>query len=372
MAKKIVLFFTEGVALKTWADVGMFERETALYLTLAERGFEVVFVTYGDKSDLDYASQIPDIKIICNKWGLPMKWYRKLIPVWLSLVVRGKWIGKSNQTQGADVGLKAAQFGGQPFIARCGYMLSLFNERRYGKDSLEHKNAVKLEDRVFGNADKVVVTSKEMEDYALSQHSLQKEKVALIPNYVETKIFFPKNRASGSPIKICYVGRLVEKKNPKALLEAIRGLDLTLDIVGGGELLEELKAQAQKDGTDVRFLGNLANHELPDILNNSDIYVHPSLYEGHPKALLEAMACGLPVVATDVPGTREVISHRETGFLCGTSAAEIRQAIVEVLDNQELRTKMGANAAIYVQRNASLDHVLELEIGLFKAIELEN
>ena len=115
----------------------------------------------------------------------------------------------------------------------------------------------------------------------------------------------------------------------------------------------------------------MANHELPDILNNADLYVHPSLYEGHPKALLEAMACGLPVVATDVPGTREVISHGETGFLCGTSASEIRQALVEVLDNQELRARMGANAAKFVQKNASLDHVLELEIGLLEAMELE-
>jgi glycosyltransferase involved in cell wall biosynthesis len=84
------------------------------------------------------------------------------------------------------------------------------------------------------------------------------------------------------------------------------------------------------------------------------------------------MACGLPVVATDVPGTREVIDHRETGFLCGSSAAELRQAIVEVLDNQALRTKMGAKAALYVQKNASLERVLELEIGLFEAMELEN
>ncbi len=368
---RLVLFFTEGVAMKTWAEVGMFDREVALYKALVEKGVEVVFVSYGDRSDLNYSARILGIRIICNKWGLPPKWYVRILPIVLKASIRGNWIGKSNQTLGADIGLSIARRAGQKFVARCGYMLSIFNERRYGANSPEHQYALALESKVFTDADRVVVTSEEMKEFVEDQHLHAEQKAQVIPNYVETDVFFPRPKDGSGPRKICYIGRLVDKKNPSALLEAVSHLEVTLYVVGSGELLESLKEQASQQGTDVRFLGNLQNHELPNILNESDLFVLPSLYEGHPKVLLEAMACGLPVIATDVPGTKEVIQHRVTGFLCGTSAQEIREAIREVLDDDRLQTEMGINARKYIEENVSLERILELEFKLLTKLAAE-
>jgi glycosyltransferase involved in cell wall biosynthesis len=96
----------------------------------------------------------------------------------------------------------------------------------------------------------------------------------------------------------------------------------------------------------------------------------PSLLEGHPKALLEAMACGLPVIATDVPGIREVIRHRTNGYLCGTSPLEIRSAIQDVLADPSLRERMGAKARDYVVQSCSMDKIMNLELELLHELAL--
>jgi glycosyltransferase involved in cell wall biosynthesis len=83
------------------------------------------------------------------------------------------------------------------------------------------------------------------------------------------------------------------------------------------------------------------------------------------------MACGLPVIGTDVPGIRELIRHRETGYLCGTSPQEIRAAIQDVLDDMDLRTRMGCNAREFVVENFALEQVVEMELALLEEVSRE-
>jgi glycosyltransferase involved in cell wall biosynthesis len=140
--------------------------------------------------------------------------------------------------------------------------------------------------------------------------------------------------------------------------------------VGGGPLLATLKQKAQEQGTDVVFAGNIPNDQLPRLLNQCDLFVLPSLYEGHPKALLEAMACALPVIATDAPGNRELIRHEVDGILCGTSANEIRKAVVRLKENKTLRMQLGENARRRVVEEFSIDRVAKLEMDLLRDMSL--
>ena len=98
------------------------------------------------------------------------------------------------------------------------------------------------------------------------------------------------------------------------------------------------------------------------------MFILPSLYEGHPKALLEAMACSRPVIGTDVIGIRELIRHRETGYLCGTSPEEIRAAIQDVLSDADLRNHMGHNAQEFVLEHFALERVVEMELALLSEV----
>ena len=98
------------------------------------------------------------------------------------------------------------------------------------------------------------------------------------------------------------------------------------------------------------------------------IFVLPSLYEGHPKTILEAMACGASVVGADSPGIRELIRHGKTGYLCGTDPQSIRVALEELLAHLTLRRELGSNARQYVVENYSLAKIGKMELTMLKEV----
>ena len=159
---------------------------------------------------------------------------------------------------------------------------------------------------------------------------------------------------------------LDKQKNPLALLNAIKGLDIELIMVGSGPLGGLLQKKAKVENLPVRFLGNVPHGQLPEILNSASLFVLPSHYEGHPKTMLEAMACGLPVIGTDVPGIRELIEHRETGYLCGTTVEEIRSAIEEVTEDPDLCFRLGRKAREFVVDTCSLERVAKMELCMLQ------
>jgi glycosyltransferase involved in cell wall biosynthesis len=363
---KLVLFFTRGVSLRTWDRVGMFKREVALYRRLQGRGVQVAFVTYGDADDLRYADRIPGIRILCNRWGLSSRRYERWLTVLHGWHLWRSDVYKTNQANGADVALRAARRFDKPFIARCGYLWSRFAARQQAADSEAARHARTQEAQVFSVADRVVVTAEHMKQYIAEQYGLANSKVTVIPNYVLTDLFRPDSDVTCKPSRICFVGRLDAQKNLFALLEAVRGLDVELEVIGDGSQREALERMARDK--EVNFLGNRPHAELPQHLNAAGIFILPSLYEGHPKTLLEAMACGRPVIGTDVPGVRELIRHRETGYLCGTSPEEIRAAIQDVLADANLRVRMGHNAREFVVKDFSLERVVEMELALLREL----
>lgn len=364
---KLVLFFTRSVSLKTWDKIGMFEREVALYRHLQTHGVQVSFVTYGDASDLGYADRLLGICIVCNRWGLPERWYIRFISWLYPMLWRGSAVFKSHQVLGADIALRAARRFGKKFIARCGYLPSNIAIWHHGAESPQAQRARQLEAAVLPAADRVVATTSAMCQAIVERYSVNSGKIRIIPNYVNTQLFKPSSNSRQSNL-LYFVGRLETEKNVPALLDAIHELDVELVVIGEGSLKETLRAKAQEKQLHARFLGNIPNADLPAHLNRASLFILPSHIEHHPKALLEAMACGLPVIGTDVPGIRELIRHRETGYLCGTSSKEIRAAIQDVLGDAGLRACMGCNAREFVVENFSLERVMEMELALLKEL----
>ena len=152
------------------------------------------------------------------------------------------------------------------------------------------------------------------------------------------------------------------------LIDAVTGLDVDFVLVGQGPQREELAARAAANGASVSFLGRVPNTHLPGILNNWDAFVLPSFYEGHPKAVLEAMACGLPVIGTRVQGIVELIADGETGLLCETDAGSIRQALERIAEDGALRTKLGQNARRYVEKHFALERVVDMEMAMLNGL----
>jgi glycosyltransferase involved in cell wall biosynthesis len=240
--------------------------------------------------------------------------------------------------------------------------------RAHGTESHEVQSAMALEQEVFSHAARVVVTTPRIRARVLELYQVPPERVRVIPNYVDVSCFAPRRDIVRNPRLLCYVGRLDPEKNPGVLIQAISGLDVELVMVGNGSLRKTLEAEAEQAHVSVRFLGNVPNPDLPAILNRATLFVMPSLLEGHPKALLEAMACGLPVIGTNVQGIRELIRHRETGYLAECTVEGLRGAIREVLADRALQAQLGAAARAYVERHCSLEMVVSMEYELLHDI----
>lgn len=146
------------------------------------------------------------------------------------------------------------------------------------------------------------------------------------------------------------VARLSAQKGHSYLLDAIALLPPRLRqswcfvLAGDGDLEVQLRAQAEKLGIfEVLFLGHTT--DVPQWLTLAEAFVLPSLYEGLPLALLEAMAASLPCIATAVDGNLEVLRHAENGLLCQSADAQsLSQALLTLLDNADLRACLGKQA----------------------------
>jgi len=200
-------------------------------------------------------------------------------------------------------------------------------------------------------ADAIISTSEKDKYFVSQRFGINQNKINIAKNFIDCDIFKPFEDIYKKKNAMLFISRLTNQKNLFNLLESFRGSKYTLDILGDGELKNELENYAKENNVKVNFLGRIPNSKVPDLLNQYEVLVLPSFYEGNPKALLEAMACGLAVIGADVDGIREVIEHRVNGYLCKTDSKSIREAIDAVMADDELRKNMGKNAREYIVRN---------------------
>jgi len=360
----IALFFTTGISLQIWDQLGLFDREVALYRRLQRCGVTVSFVTYGDNLERKYASRLPGINILSNWWRLPINWYCCLLPLLHSARLRKVSLIKTNQLHGAVNAMRAARLWRKPCIARCGYLRSHLIARDYGPAAPITRAVCKEEEHIFMGADRIVVTTQAMADEVATRVPQSQNRIRIIPNYVDTMLFSPPEEKQYQ-YDVMFIGRLEAEKNLGALLAAVSSLEIRLAIIGTGSLGPKLRERFGDCNGRVMWLGTVPHSSLPEFLRSAKLFVLPSLHEGHPKALLEAMACGLPVIGAATPGIRDVIHHGTTGWLCGTDSDSIRAAIVHLLSNDELRSRLGTNARRYVETQCSLEHILQQELNLY-------
>jgi len=340
-----------------------------MYRRLAEALAGVTFVTHGDRSDLPYRANLGGISLVCNRFGLPQRAYDEFVSRLYPLREHRPTVVKTNQLAGADLALRAARRWQSKFVARCGYFFSHFNEEQHGFDSPQAVRARALEQKVLRAADAVVVTSKHMGETVADRYGVSRERIRVVPNYVDAELFKPDPDVRLNGRRLCFVGRLEPQKNLFALLEAVEGLDVELMFAGDGRLRQRLAASAAEKGIQLSLLGAVPTRQLPAVIRSADAFILPTLYEGgHPKVLLEVMACGVPVIACDVHGPRELIRHGETGYLTGTAAEEIRTAIEAVLGDAEFRQRLGKAGQEFVVPRYSLETILVQELAMLESV----
>ena len=364
----LILFLSRATPLSCWEKIGTLDREIALYKNLRTYLGDLSIVTSGGAEELAYQDHLGNIRILYNRWGLSPNAYSFLAPFLHWGAMQGGTIYKTNQLDGAWTAVIAGQIHKKPVIVRAGYLWAEFFRAEEGKN---FKAAVmhRLQAFSFKNARRIILTTEAMKHRVCAKYDLQSEKVNVIPNYVDTEGFCP--MAGVEPIsgRVCYIGRLHPRKNLCVLIQAVSQIPgASLVLIGQGEQRQELEALALRCEADVRFMGILQHNQIPIEINRSETFILPSLFEGHPKALIEAMACGVAVVGTDVEGIRDVIRHEETGLLCSPTVEGVASALQRLLADAGLRRRLGKEARAFVEREYSLKRVAEMELTVLQRV----
>ncbi|MBI5033460.1 MAG: glycosyltransferase family 4 protein [Chloroflexi bacterium] len=173
------------------------------------------------------------------------------------------------------------------------------------------------------------------------------------------------------------MGRLSEQKGYLYLIQAIPYViekfpHVHFVFAGDGELKSRLEKTAEELQVldHVLFAGQ--TREVVPFLKSLDLFVLPSLWEGLPTVILESMACGIPVLATDIPGTRELVQHGITGWLVPLqSPIELGNAIVELLENPQTRQGL-AERGKRMSQNFTMPRISQEYIALFQDVVHDN
>ena len=207
----------------------------------------------------------------------------------------------------------------------------------------------------------------------LLQLGIPKEKISYLPSGVDTELFHP-SQPRKDVNSIVYVGTLVKRKGVEYLIKSFVELqnNVTLDIVGDGpdrKRLENLTTTLNLDSR-VRFLGAFSQAEVAETLGSREIYVLPSLSEGFPITLLEALSSGCAVITTGVSGIPHIIKERKNGILIEPeNPSQIKDSINLLIENTDLRKSIAENGLELVRNHFSWDKVSKEVLCIYETAQ---
>ncbi|TAN67481.1 glycosyltransferase [Paraclostridium sordellii 8483] len=191
-------------------------------------------------------------------------------------------------------------------------------------------------------------------------YGIKISEIPCIYNGVNSNIF-NKNRytyknRNKKYINLINIGTLYHVKNQKLIIDAFSEVqkqipNIRLTILGDGELRTEIESQINSYNLNNKITLKGVVENVADELNNSDIYIMASNYEGLPLSILEAMSCELPIIATKAGGVIDIVENNENGILVDIGSKQQLEVAMKVLcNNEELRTKMGEKSKSLSQK----------------------
>jgi glycosyltransferase involved in cell wall biosynthesis len=234
----------------------------------------------------------------------------------------------------------------------------------------------RIESGIIQHSDVLTVTSKSVAFELARCYNLESSDITVLGNAVGNAFFqqgrLPMDRERDT---LLYVGRLDYGKGLFDLIDSLKLIvakrpSSKLVFAGKGPLLRRLANRINTLGLrkNVEFQGFIAHSRLPFVYSRASLFVMPSYYEGMPTAVLEAMACGLPVVATAVHGNVDVVENGVTGILVRPKEPrELARAILHLLDHPTLRLELGRRAQRRAKEEFTWDKVAERALTAYNA-----
>ena len=228
---------------------------------------------------------------------------------------------------------------------------------------------------ILSQSDHIIAVSKAVKEYARTLN-VAESKISVIPNGIDIHENRPNRtrRNKNSPIRVAFVGRLISNKGPQYLVEAAPTVlrdfpEVEFLIVGEGPLLDVLRSRAKALGVSdsLRFLRAVPS--VSAFLRGCDVYVRPSLTEGMPLTVLEAMASGVPTIATCIEGTTEILAHGNTGFLVDPkNVGQLEFYVSKLVGDRKLRKRMGRQAREAMKKHNDWHSVATQTLKVYEAV----
>jgi glycosyltransferase involved in cell wall biosynthesis len=381
----LALFLSNGGSLSRWRAEGLLSRELLLYAEFLRRGvFETVDIFSYDAADQALLAELGRSDPIYQRMTVltppagqgALSGLKASLYGFAGVLLHGarlrqaRWF-KTNQVSGSWAGVFASLVCRRPLMLRLGYVLS----RRFELNGQSRRAALArtLEAIAFQVAEQIVVTSADARASLAARPAIA-GKVSLLPTYVDVEAFREKSDyAFDGPM--IYVGRLEPQKNVLNLVRACLALGRGLDLVGVGSLEPQIRALIAGAGAragegegassaQIRLLGRMPNEVLAQALQSYSIFLLPSLHEGLPKVLIEAMACGLVCIGSDIPGITDLVEDGVSGYLIpGFEADDIAGQIARA--DRERDAGLGHAARRRVEDVFSLQRYAAAEAALY-------
>ena len=332
----------------------------------------VYYFSYFKESLSDFTRDpllLDKVTLLPRRGPWPARAYALLLPFLYRRRLRECEALRIEQFPGVIPALVARALYGIPFVVTYGYHYGEI--ARLAGSRLKPELYRWLERAAFPRAAGVIVTSHQMEAL-LSAHPAR-PRLAYFPNGVDTETFAPapEPRPKHGSRTVLYVGRLSQEKNLARLIEALALVREAprLVLVGDGSLRGDLEQRARAAGVGADFLGVVPHGQLPRHFQSADCFVLPSLSEGNPKALIEAMACGLPCAASARGGIPSILEEGVTGLLFDPERVEdIAGAVGRLLADRPLADGLGERARAQALSLFDAHALLKAEVAFVQSV----
>lgn len=255
----------------------------------------------------------------------------------------------------AQFHLFGANWIAKPMAALCGVRCCYHHDQCNDAFRADSRIATAIDSLTNRLSTRILAVSRSVERFNREVEKIPADRVTYFPNSVDLDEFRPASAVERSAarrqfdlpkdaIVIGGVGRHTQQKNFRLLLDAVAPIvadrrDVVVVLFGSGPEEDDLRKRARKIGTSIRFAGSV--NDRPAIYRAIDILALPSRFEGLPMTVLEAMASGVPVIATAVDGVLEIVADRETALIVPSEdEAGLRSAILTLLGDLALRARL--------------------------------
>ena len=372
--KTVSFIFTYDYSLKTWFESGTLHRELEIFKNIAKnKEYNFKFFSYGNSEDLKLINNSESIEIFPIYENIRYRnnkiirfIYSFIIPFKISKIVRDSDLIYQNQLNGAWVSILLKIITKKPLIVRTGYDTYLFSIKENKKVWIVQFYKL-LTYLALKFSDLYTVTSTSDKEFLDSK--FDNPNIKITRNWTNPRECVP--FSSRKKNKVLCVGRLVNQKNYEYLFNEFKALEknIEIDIVGEGPLKSKLVDLANKNKLKINFLGNINHDQLLKSYQDYQFYIFPSLYEGNPKTLLEAMGSGCIVLASNIANNLEIISDKNTGFIFELKKGNLFNLFKNVSSkNKSELDLIQKNAIAHVKKFYSLETIMKEVISDFEFV----